>query len=85
MREEKKRISPQTYLALEKAQGYTTFDLGNGPHEVNRDVPSKKTLKRGHPNKKTFFYLYSVEKREWFFEKASIRVEKGGLFFNKHI
>lgn len=54
MKNRKKGISPQTYLALEKAQGYTTFDLGNGPHEVNRDVPSKKTLKRGHPNKKLF-------------------------------
>jgi len=51
---QKKRISTQTYLALKKAQGYTTFDLGNGPHEVS---PSKQ---------KTFFYLYSVKKREWF-------------------
>jgi hypothetical protein len=71
-RERKKRISIQTYLALEKAQGYTTFDLGNGPHKVHRDVPSKKTLKGVHPNKRTFFYPHSVKKREWFFLKKLV-------------
>jgi len=33
-------------------------------------------LKGAHPNKITFFYFDSVKKREWFFEKVSIRIEK---------
>jgi hypothetical protein len=51
---QKKRIYTQTYLALKKAQGYTTFDLGNGPYEVS---PSKQ---------KTFFYFDFIKKKEWF-------------------
>ena len=76
---EKKRISIQTYLALEKAQGYTTFDLGNG-HTVKHGT-DKKTLKRVHPNKITFFYSHSVKKREWFFLKLVFAFKKVFLVF----
>jgi len=47
----KKGISTQTYLALKKAQGYTTFDLGNGPHKVS-------------PSKQENFFLFSFSKKK---------------------
>jgi hypothetical protein len=50
----KKEISRQIYLALQKSQGYTNSDLGNGPYEVS---PSKQ---------KTFFYFDFIKKKEWF-------------------
>jgi hypothetical protein len=49
---QKKRIYTQTYLALKKAQGYTTFDLGNGPHKAS---PSKQ--------ENFFLSLFSKKKR----------------------
>jgi hypothetical protein len=52
----KKEISRQIYLALQKSQGYTNSDLGNGPYEVS---PSKQ---------KTFFYFDFIKKKRVVFE-----------------